>query len=94
MSPQLLKFYSLSRALFFKNSCNKVSEWLFIVICLSTCHAHFQNNEIRISWKPTRYATVFFSYEMTDRKAGAQSRWRVAPPGFNSERNLPLKQKL
>ena len=46
MSSKL--FYSLSRA-FFENSSNKACGLLFIFVHISKGHAHFQNNEIRIS---------------------------------------------
>ena len=55
-------FFILSRAIFFENSHSKVSRLLFILVCVSMGHDHFQNNEMCISWEHTRPTTVFFSY--------------------------------
>jgi len=71
VSSQL--FYSLPFVLFFQNSPNKVSRLLFILVRVSTGHAHFSNDEIHISWVPMRHSTVFFSCrapENLTRKAG------------------------
>ena len=60
MSPQL--FYSLSKALFFEDSCNKAKGLLFIFFRISTGHAHFQNNNIHISWELVWFSTQKESY--------------------------------
>ena len=74
--------YSMFRALFFENSCSKASRLLLIFICVSMGHAYFQNNEIRISWEPTRPAMVFFICEMTINTTRKASLWRVSLPSF------------
>ena len=65
LSSQL--FYSLSLALFSKNSPSKASSLLFIFARISTGHAHFLNDEIRISRVPMRYSTVFLSCKMPEK---------------------------
>ena len=66
-------------ALFHENSANKASGLLFIFVCISTDHTHLQNNEIRVSWEPTRNAMVFTceTTENTTRKAGFVSLYLV-----------------
>ena len=59
--------------------------------------AHFQNNEIRISWEPTRPATVFFScetVESTARKAWFEVFGESLCMVFNSEKKPVFEQKL
>ena len=71
MSSQL--FYSLSRALFLKNSRNKVPWLLFIFARVNTSHAHFQNNEMHISSESTRPAKALKQQKTVPGKPGSKS---------------------
>ena len=72
----------------------KTSGLLFIFICASTGHTHFQNNEIHISWGAARPAMVFFSSETTEittRKAG----FEICGAQFSiQKRNPPSRKSL
>jgi len=87
MSSQL--FYSPSRVLFLENSHNKACGLLFIFVRVTMGNAHFQNNQIHISWEPTRPATVFFSYETTE----GSTRKAVFVVGELLHRGFQLSQK-
>ena len=70
-----LMFYSLSIVLFLYNYSSKASGLLFILVHVSTSHAHFPNNEIRIPWMPMRSSMLFFGCKMSEKstkKAGLE----------------------
>ena len=60
-------------------------------------YAHIQNNEIYISWEPTRPAMVIFSYETKEnitRKARFEVYGKSFHPIFNLEKKTTFKPKL
>ena len=79
------------------NSPNKASGLLFIFVRVSTDHARFSNDEIRISWVPMRPSTVFFSCRMPEkltRKAGLEVCGWPLRSVFNLEKKTTFEQKF
>jgi len=89
--------YSLSILLFFENSSSKASRLLFIFIQVSMGHAHFSNDEIRISCEPDRPTLLFFSWR-TPEKPAMKARLDVCGesphPLFGLEKKSTFEPKL
>ena len=90
--------FSLSIVLLsLENSSSKASRLLFIFIRISTDHAHFPNDEIRIPWMPMSPSMVVFSSRMPEkltRKRTSKSVSCCYTRFLIQKRNQPSRQKL
>ena len=89
----LKSFYRVILLKFFQESLQAALHF----VCISTSHAHFPINEIRIPWMPMRPSTLFFACKMPEkwtRKADPEVCERLLCLVFDWEGNSPSRQSL
>ena len=84
----------MSTVLFSTNSLNKASGLLLLLVCVSTGHAHFLDDEMREPMRPT---TVFFSCSTPEKCTGKAThkvcREVLYTPGFLNSEKKPLSSQ-